>query len=90
MTAIAIVLQGGGFDDVAEHMAGELAKLSESVWHKFDKDDETTWPQEDSHYWVYTTHGRTARAEWIDVENWNSATHWMPIEVPQPPTEGEE
>jgi hypothetical protein len=65
-----------------------------SQWHKFDKDDPDSWP-ENGRYWVALRNGDVSQdlfqAERISQYRiWNAfdpryVTHWMPIEVPEPP-----
>jgi hypothetical protein len=58
-------------------------------WRVFDKDDESTWPVEQVLYWVAVDEGgktHVTERPWVG-SNWSAhVTHWMPIEIPVPPT----
>lgn len=60
-------------------------------WHKFDKDDPSTWPKEIG-TWVWITGGNFPLhpTMWTDqfdrLPPWESGVKWMPIEVPEPPS----
>lgn len=63
-----------------------------SQWHKFDKDDESTWPTQNlGTYWVFSPDASYRvvfdRVWESRAEEWGHYSHWMPIEVPEPPTE---
>lgn len=71
----------------------------EQLWCKFDKDDETTWP-ENGRYWVALRNGDVSDDEFqaertSQYRIWNAfdpryVTHWQEVVCPFPPTEGEE
>jgi hypothetical protein len=76
--------------------AGErLLNERTGQWHVFDKDDDSTWPEEPvegipAFYYVVNRGGISVSPyvvirEWSGhAPHWTYFTHWMPIEVPEP------
>jgi hypothetical protein len=68
-------------------------------WHKFDKDDESTWP-ENGRYWVALRNGDVSDDKFqaertSQYRIWNAfdpryVTHWMRIDIPVSPLVSEE
>lgn len=66
--------------------------IAKPQWHKFDKDDSSTWPPERTPCWFAFENksGFFLNVYWSQMtSNWDGATHWMPLEVPAPPESGE-
>lgn len=69
----------------------EIDLTPQPKWHVFDKDDESTWPQEPMPIWVFSKDDEDelpSIVEWAgdSWEPWKEdADFWMPIEVPEPP-----
>jgi hypothetical protein len=78
---------------------GIAREPAQPQWHKFDKDDLPTWPEK-GRYWVALRNGdvsydvfqaeRTSQYRIWSAFDPKYVTHWMPIEVPAPPTTEEE
>jgi hypothetical protein len=79
----------------------ERLRRDQPQWHKFDKDDPATWPVEPEFYsqadcWVAydgdvvvasATYSWSASSIFFVMGGLirQNVTHWMPIQVPQPP-----
>lgn len=73
----------------------------EPEWHVFNKDEPSTWPSEGQACWISSSQDGWSHqmiAEWVGGYasfiqpgaaiqiKWSAfVTHWMPIEVPEPP-----
>lgn len=61
--------------------------MSTQVWHRFDKDDPSSYPAEGSDFWVFVPGRKVERSSYSRelYHQWGGVTHWMEFEAPPEP-----